>query len=88
MAHLFNLKPRSIKMLIFEFRTQHIGCLTDNLNIFYDSKIQNPIFYETIIIIALNKLLNVVDGIKHVLKPSSIVNSLSHKSIFYLHRQS
>ena len=69
-------------------KTQHIGCLTYNFHILHDRIIQDLVSNKTLIITTLKKLFNITYSQQNMLKPSLIINSLSHRSRFCLFQQS
>lgn len=62
---------------------QHVGSLTNHLNVLHHRIICALVSNQCIKLITLNEIRYISGILDDVLQPSSIPRSFSHKSIFY-----
>ena len=71
-------------MLVTEFRAKHIDGLANNLKLFDKAKENYGVTFDFLQIETIFIVKNDVDGRKYVPEPAFVVNSFSHRSVFYL----
>ena len=80
--HARDLSPRGLRMLLPEFKSEHIGGFSDNHNVVNHCMITHTVGHESVHVIITYVLENIVDGFQHVGQPFGVFTRFYHKSEF------
>ncbi len=79
MTHTFYLPPWCLRMRIAEFLSKHIGSLTNNHYVIYNSMIAHSVTNKIIIAYTVCIFKDGLYRCKHMAQTGRILNLLSHK---------
>ena len=83
--HVDNFAPRCLGTSLTKILGKHIGSLSDDNKLINNGKVAHLVTFDLLKSFAFCKLIDIVDTLKDMLKPSLIFNRLSHKSILCLY---